>query len=365
MCVGETGQAQAASRGGRARLPGLPEPGLECPGVTLTNPPARWRRMPLSAEPAKVTSALINLINKTVRQRGHYLLIRDDRAGGSCLEHSDSATSCSPSGPKRLTQSHGRDGGQELSPTSHTRLGEGTLPQNEPLPTAGSLGRTPSQASPSPAPAGPTASWPNRQRLTGPGPRSGPGTACSFSVVRDALRRPREQCRTLWGTDLRESAGALRWHREWAPPQTPQHVWRRVGSAPAPCVPGARPAGRWGAASTRACRAEGFPGSRGCPAWEWLVGVPARPSGKLVSSRAPVPKAEAPASVLPAACALCSPRSWLAPSQPPPVRAALYVWASAPHFLDQQHPRVSLCHRRAVPMGKDCTSSSTNSEKVH
>lgn len=42
--------------------------------------------MPLSAEPAKVTSARINLINKTVHQGSHYTLIRDDRTGRSCPE---------------------------------------------------------------------------------------------------------------------------------------------------------------------------------------------------------------------------------------------------------------------------------------
>lgn len=35
-----------------------------------------------------------------------------------------------------------------------------------------------------------------------------------------------------------------------------------------------------------------------------------------------------------------------------------------PHFLAQQHPCVSLRHRRAVPTGKDCTSSSANCEHL-
>lgn len=56
--------------------------------------------------------------------------------------------------------------------------GRGPFPKTEPLRTAASLRLAPSQASPSRVPAGPTASWRlNRQRLTAPGRRSGPGTA--------------------------------------------------------------------------------------------------------------------------------------------------------------------------------------------
>lgn len=122
-------------------FPGLPEPGAGCTGVSLTDPPGR---MPLSAEPAKVTSALINLINKTVHQGGHYLLMGDDRAGrlrpGG---RSDSLTSCGPSRPERSPGGwQGSRGGgvAELLPASRTRLvpggGSSQRPYTAPLSTA-------------------------------------------------------------------------------------------------------------------------------------------------------------------------------------------------------------------------------------
>lgn len=57
-----------------------------------------WENLPLSAEPAKVTSARINLINKTVHHGGHYLLIGDDRAGRPVPERQRLPGPCSPSG---------------------------------------------------------------------------------------------------------------------------------------------------------------------------------------------------------------------------------------------------------------------------
>lgn len=119
--------------------------------------------------------------------------------------------------------------------------GRGPFPKTEPLRTAASLRLAPSQASPSRVPAGPTASWRlNRQRLTAPGRRSGPGTAWAspqWSVM--PCTAPGSNA-APWGGP---AAAAMHWRHESAPPQTPQHGRRRVGSPPAPCVLGARPAG--------------------------------------------------------------------------------------------------------------------------
>lgn len=146
------GQPSEVERQGPQACPSL---GPGCTGVFLSGPRAPPGRMPLSAEPAKVTSALINLINKTVHQGGHYLLIGDDSAGRSCPGgHSDSPTSCGPSGPKRSTRAgRGAGAGQELLPAPCTRLVRGPFPKSIPLSTADSLWCTPWQAPPSPFPA--------------------------------------------------------------------------------------------------------------------------------------------------------------------------------------------------------------------
>lgn len=81
--------------------PQLPEPADRTSKCVPPRPPAPPRRMSLSAEPAKVTSARINLINKTVRQGSHYTLIRDDRTGRSCPELSRVPASSSRPGPRR------------------------------------------------------------------------------------------------------------------------------------------------------------------------------------------------------------------------------------------------------------------------
>ena len=88
------------------------------------SPPASPGRMPLSAEPAKVTPARINLVNKTVHQGGHYLLIRDDRA--------DRRTQWLPGRLQPLwAQEHwalGRAGAQQLPPASLLLKAGDTLP---------------------------------------------------------------------------------------------------------------------------------------------------------------------------------------------------------------------------------------------
>lgn len=155
------------------------------------------------------------------------------------------------------------------------------------------------------------------------------------------------------------AAAAMHWRHESAPPQTPQHGRRRVGSPPAPCVLG-------GPSSWAPARQRALPGA--------VVALPSsgsrvcRPDrllhsdtpGTWVSLQAPVPKAEAPAAGLPSARALCP----LVPGghllSLPQAGPHFLSWASAPHFMTQQHPCVSLCHRWAVPMGKACTSSPTN-----
>lgn len=93
--------------------PHLPEPGDRTSRCVRPRPPAPPGRMPLSAEPAKVTSAHINLINKTMRQGSHYTLIRDDRTGRSCPELSSIPASSSRPGPGR---GWGREGATCFSP---------------------------------------------------------------------------------------------------------------------------------------------------------------------------------------------------------------------------------------------------------
>lgn len=112
-------QAELAPCEAEGRAPGLPEPGVGGPGGSLTEPPGK---MPLSAGPAKVTSALINLINKTVHQGGHYLLIEDDRVGRSCP-----AAAPRPRGPS--APEGGAGGGAGAAPASGSRLSGGSLPK--------------------------------------------------------------------------------------------------------------------------------------------------------------------------------------------------------------------------------------------
>lgn len=155
-------------------------------GVFLNGPCAPLGRMPLSAEPAKVTSALINLINKTVHQGGHYLLIGDDSAGRSCPGgHSDSPTSCGPSGPKRSTRAgRGAGGGAGAAACRLHQAGWGDpsqSPHRSPLQTA--CAAYPGRPLPAPSlPLTPSFSGVNWQRAhSDPAHCSGPGRTSSFA----------------------------------------------------------------------------------------------------------------------------------------------------------------------------------------
>lgn len=114
-----------------AGLARLPWPGRRAARCNPSDPPALPERTPLSAEPAKVTSALTNSINKTVRQGGHYLLIRDDGAGrsrpGGCC---DSPTSGGQSRPKRARGL----GTEPAARLLHPAGGEGALCRDCPAP---------------------------------------------------------------------------------------------------------------------------------------------------------------------------------------------------------------------------------------
>ena len=105
--------------------PHLPEPGDSTSRCIPHRPLAPPGRMPLSAEPAKVTSAHSNLINKTMRQGSHYTLIRDDRTGRSCPELSSIPASSSQPGP-------GRGWGGREPPASHPGWWGGPVPGPKP-----------------------------------------------------------------------------------------------------------------------------------------------------------------------------------------------------------------------------------------
>lgn len=173
-----------------AGLACLPWPGRRAARCNPSYPPAPPERTPLSAEPAKVTSALTNSINKTVHQGGHYLLIRDDGAGGShpggCC---DSPTSGGQSGPKRAR----RAGRQNLPLISCTRLrGRGPFAETARLPTTDS---------PRCLPSGPCAWGSLQPELLGLGPGSLSGRGVRAAPCLGAPQgslRPRCQGATPW-----------------------------------------------------------------------------------------------------------------------------------------------------------------------